>query len=185
FQKMIKALTLLAAVVTASALSSYYLRTTSCQKAEDVVLCEADIRVCEDLFTGDKDEEVRIAINKKCLEKNGFGQLHDVDPETLFRPAGLQVLTLIGSEEKHEALKQCVLRERGLLKPDGTVDPQPFLDRLTLALNDTRPDILERLLSTAESCSVENISQIDDWKTCVFSGCVTRLESTTITPEHD
>ncbi|XP_063588825.1 uncharacterized protein LOC134765968 [Penaeus indicus] len=169
---MIKALTLLAAVATASAIPSYYLRASSCQEAENVTLCEVDLKVCKDLFTGGREEQDRRDIYKKCLDKNGSGQLLDVDPEILFSPTGLEALSLFGSEEKHEALKQCVLRERGELKPDGTVDPQPFLDRLTLALNDTRPDILERLLYTAESCSVENFSQVDDWKTCVLSGCV-------------
>ncbi|XP_037788812.1 uncharacterized protein LOC119584328 [Penaeus monodon] len=186
---MIKALTLLAVVATASAIPSYYLRASSCQEAENVTMCEADLKVCEDLFTGDKDEQARKDIYNKCLDENGFSQFHDVDPEILFSPTGLEALSLFGSEEKHEALKQCVLREQGLLKPDGTVDPQPFLDRLTLALNDTRPDILERLLYTAESCSVENFSQIDDWKTCVLSGCVRQdlptPVPTTLAPEEE
>ncbi|XP_047498854.1 uncharacterized protein LOC125045568 [Penaeus chinensis] len=186
---MIKALTLLAAVTTASALPSYYLRDSSCYEAENATLCDADLKVCEDLFTGDKDEQARRDIYKKCLDENDFSQLHDVDPEILFSPTGLEALSLFGSEEKHEALKQCVLRERGEVQPDGTVDPQPFVDRLTLALNDTRPDILERLLYTAESCSIENFSQIDDWKTCVLSGCVRQdlptPEPTTDAPEEE
>jgi len=44
------------------------------------------------------------------------------------------------------------------VRPDGTVDPQPFLDRLTPALNDTRPDLLDRLVSGAESCSPQSVS---------------------------
>ncbi|XP_069983693.1 uncharacterized protein [Penaeus vannamei] len=183
---MIKVLTLLAAAATASAIPSYYLRASSCREAENVTVCEADLQVCKDLFRGDADEQARKDVYKKCLGENGLNQLQDVDPEILFSPTGLEALSLFGSEEKHEAVKQCVLREQGVLNPNGTVNPQPFLDRLTLALNDTRPDILDRLLYTAESCSVESFSQVDDWKTCVLSGCVRQdLPTTTVAPEED
>ncbi|XP_042878126.1 uncharacterized protein LOC122257115 [Penaeus japonicus] len=182
---MIKALALLAVVAAASALPSYYLRAASCHEAENVTLCEVNLQVCKDLFTGDEDEHIRRDTYKSCLDQNGFNYL-DVDPEILFSPTESEALSLFGTEEKHQAVRECVQREQGVLRPDGTADPQPFLERLTLALNSTRPDILTRLLYTAESCSIENI---DDWKTCVLAGCgqgdLPAPVPTTLSPEEE
>ncbi|XP_042878127.1 uncharacterized protein LOC122257116 [Penaeus japonicus] len=164
-----KALILLVAVATASALPSYYLRDASCQGAENVTLCEADLQVCRSLFTADTDEEVRRNISKSCLDQNGFSDLEDVDPEVLFSPTESEALSLFGSEEKHQAVRECVLGvSLGVLGPDGTLNPQPFVETATLALNDTRPDILERITAASESCPIENIAE---WETCVLSAC--------------
>ncbi|XP_042887200.1 uncharacterized protein LOC122262986 [Penaeus japonicus] len=165
---MMKTLTILTAVATASALPASILKDVSCQGAENVTMCEVDFHVCKTLFSVDQDEQIRKHRYKSCLDENGFNQLDDVDPEVLLTPTGPEALSLFGSEEKHKALR-----------PDGTVDPQPFLERLTLALTDTRPDILERLLYTADSCPIKNIN---DWKTCVLSGCVREDLATGTTP---
>ncbi|XP_047499120.1 uncharacterized protein LOC125045733 [Penaeus chinensis] len=180
---MIKALTLLAAVATASALPSSYFIDVSCQGAENVTLCEADLQVCKDAFSAEKEGELRRHIYKSCLDENGLDHLDDVDPEILFTPSDSEALSLFGTEEKHEAVRICVLQK--LVLPDGAVDTGPFLEKLTFALNDTRPDILERLLVAAESCSIENI---DEWKTCVLRGCVPEEPATpvptTVAPEE-
>ncbi|XP_037788814.1 uncharacterized protein LOC119584329 isoform X2 [Penaeus monodon] len=173
---MIKALTLMAAVATASALPPRYFIDVSCQEAENVTLCEADLQVCKDVFSADKVGELRRHIYKSCLDENGLDHLDDVDPEILFTPTDSEALSLFGSEETQQAVRNCVLQK--LVLPDDAVDTEPFLEKLTFALNDTRPDILERLLDTAESCSIENI---DEWKTCVLLGCV-QEESTTPVP---
>ncbi|XP_063588731.1 uncharacterized protein LOC134765865 [Penaeus indicus] len=181
--KMIKALTLLAAVVTASALPPSYFADVSCQGAENVTLCEADLQVCKDVFSVDKEWELRRHIYKSCLDENGLNHLDDVDPEILFTPTDFETLSLFGTEEKHQAVAICVLKK--MVFPDGAVDTEPFLEKLTFALNDTRPDILERLLVAAESCSIENI---DEWKTCVLQGCVQEEDTTpvptTVAPEE-
>ncbi|XP_047499061.1 uncharacterized protein LOC125045688 [Penaeus chinensis] len=182
---MIKALTFLAAVAAVSASPLQFLINASCEGAENVTSCEADLQVCKSLFAVEHDEQIRIETYRKCLDKNGFSHLDDVDPEFLFSSTNSQVLSLFGSEENHVALKQCIQQERGELKPDGTVDPQPFLDRLTPALNDTRPDILDLLVSGTESCSTESIKE---WEICIFYVCFegefTPTEPTTVVPEE-
>ncbi|XP_063588730.1 uncharacterized protein LOC134765864 [Penaeus indicus] len=186
FQKMIKVLNFLAAVAAISASPHDFLKSVSCEGAENVTLCEADLQVCKNVFAVEYNDQIRREIYKKCLDKNGLNHLDDVDPESLFGPTDSQALALFGSEENHLAVKQCVLQEHGELRPDGTVDPQPFLDRLTLALNDTRPDILDRLVPAAESCSTETIKE---WEVCIFYTCFegefTPTEpTTTVVPEE-
>ncbi|XP_063588824.1 uncharacterized protein LOC134765967 [Penaeus indicus] len=183
---MIKALTFLAAVAVVSASPSYFLKNASCEGAENVTSCEADLQVCKNIFATEHDEQIRSEIYRKCLDKNGFSHLDDVDPEVLFSSTDTQALALFGSKENHVALKQCIQQERGELRPDGSVDPQPFLDRLTPALNDTRPDLLDRLVYGTESCSTESIKE---WEVCIFYTCFegefTPTESTTtVVPEE-
>ncbi|ROT75750.1 hypothetical protein C7M84_005691 [Penaeus vannamei] len=158
FANMIKALTFLAAVAAVSASPQQFLKDVTCEGADNVTSCEADLQVCKNLFAIEHDEQTRREIYRKCLDVNGFSHLDDVDPELLFSPTDAQALALFGSEENHLAVKQCVLQERGEVRPDGTVDPQPFLDRLTPALNDTRPDLLDRLVSGAESCLLQSVA---------------------------
>ncbi|XP_027213477.2 uncharacterized protein [Penaeus vannamei] len=164
---MIKALTLLVAAATASALPPRLFTDVSCQGAENVTLCEADLQVCKDVFSASKEDELRRHTYKSCLNEHGLDHLDDVDPEILFPPTDAEALSLFGSEEKHRAVRNCVLQK--LVFPDGAEDVEPFLAKLILALTDTRPDILDRLLHNAESCSAPNI---DEWKTCVLLGCV-------------
>ncbi|ROT75749.1 hypothetical protein C7M84_005690 [Penaeus vannamei] len=143
------------------------------------------LQVCKYLFATEHDEQTRREIYRKCLDVNGFSHLDDVDPELLFSPTDAQALALFGSEENHLAVKQCVLQERGEVRPDGTVDPQPFLDRLTPALNDTRPDLLDRLVSGAEFCLLQSI---EEWEACIFYECFlgdfTTPVPTTVVPEE-
>ncbi|XP_037788811.1 uncharacterized protein LOC119584327 [Penaeus monodon] len=183
--KMIKALTFLAAMAAVSASPHNFLKSVSCEGAENVTLCEADLQVCKNLFAFEYNDQIRREIYKQCLDKNGLNHLDDVDPESLFSPTDSQALSLFGSEENHLAVKQCVLQEHGELKPDGTVNPQPFLDRLTLALNNTRPHILDRLILAAESCSTEST---EEWEVCVFYVCFegefTPPVPTTVVPEE-
>ncbi|XP_069983464.1 uncharacterized protein [Penaeus vannamei] len=182
---MMKALTFLAAVAAVSASPQQFLKDVSCVGADNVTSCEADLQVCKNLFAIEHDEQTRREIYRKCLDVNGFSHLDDVDPELLFSPTDAQALALFGSEENHLAVKQCVLQERGEVRPDGTVDPQPFLDRLTPALNDTRPDLLDRLVSGAESCSPQSI---EEWEACIFYECFlgdfTTPVPTTVVPEE-
>ncbi|ROT84010.1 hypothetical protein C7M84_022799 [Penaeus vannamei] len=182
---MIKALIFLAAVAAVSASPHEFLKYVSCEGADNVTSCEADLQVCKNLFAIEQDEQTRRQTYKKCLDENGFSHLDDVDPEVLFSPTDAQALALFGSEENHLAVKQCVLQEHGEFRPDGTVDPQPFLDRLTPALNDTRPDLLDRLVSGAEFCPTENFIE---WEVCIFMECFQRDFSTpvptTVVPEE-
>nr|XP_027213481.1 uncharacterized protein LOC113806531 [Penaeus vannamei] len=185
FANMIKALTFLAAVAAVSASPQQFLKDVTCEGADNVTSCEADLQVCKNLFAIEHDEQTRREIYRKCLDVNGFSHLDDVDPELLFSPTDAQALALFGSEENHLAVKQCVLQERGEVRPDGTVDPQPFLDRLTPALNDTRPDLLDRLVSGAESCLLQSI---EEWEACIFYECFlgdfTTPVPTTVVPEE-
>ncbi|XP_037788815.1 uncharacterized protein LOC119584330 [Penaeus monodon] len=162
-----------------------FLKSVSCEGAENVTLCEADLQVCKNLFAIEQDQQIRREIYRKCLDKNGFSHLDDVDPEFLFSSTDPEVLSLFGSEENHLAVKRCIEQERGEIRPDGTVDPQPFLDRLTPVLNDTRPDILDLLVSGTESCSLETIK---DFEICIFYVCFegefTPPEPTTVVPEE-
>ncbi|XP_069983692.1 uncharacterized protein [Penaeus vannamei] len=182
---MMKALTFLAAVAAVSASPTRFLTNVTCVGADNVASCEADLQVCKNLFATEHDEQTRREIYRKCLDGNGFSHLDDVDPELLFSPTDVQALVLFVSEENHLAVKQCVLQERGEVRPDGTVDPQPFLDRLTPALNDTRPDLLDRLVSGAESCSPQSI---EEWEACIFYECFledfTTPAPTTVVPEE-
>nr|XP_027213480.1 uncharacterized protein LOC113806530 [Penaeus vannamei] len=185
FANMIKALTFLAAVAAVSASPQQFLKDVTCEGADNVTSCEADLQVCKNLFAIEHDEQTRREIYRKCLDVNGFSHLDDVDPELLFSPTDAQALALFGSEENHLAVKQCVLQERGEVRPDGTVEPQPFLDRLTPALNDTRPDLLDRLVSGAESCSPQSI---EEREACIFYECFlgdfTTPVPTTVVPEE-
>ncbi|XP_042894308.1 uncharacterized protein LOC122268108 [Penaeus japonicus] len=185
FQKMIKTLILIGTLAMAAASSSHAKQDPSCMEAENVTLCEADLPVCKSLFKVDRDEHTRRRIYKTCLDQNGLNHLDDVDPELLFGPTNSEVLSLFGSQENHLAAMKCVVRERGVLRPDGTVNPQPFLETVTLVLNDTRPDILQRVVYAAESYSTENIL---DWEMCILGECIqvdlATPVPTTVVPEE-
>ncbi|XP_047498759.1 uncharacterized protein LOC125045508 isoform X1 [Penaeus chinensis] len=89
------------------------------------------------------------------------------------------------NSENVQAAEDCVLKERGLLTPDGRVDPEPFLERLILALNVTRPDIVNRVSYAVTSCPLENFGE---WETCIVSECLQKDPAmpvpTTIDPEE-
>ncbi|XP_047498760.1 uncharacterized protein LOC125045508 isoform X2 [Penaeus chinensis] len=174
---MMRVLILLAAVAAASAL----LEDLPCEGAKNVTSCEADRQVCQSILSAGEDARVFQDIMKRCFSRNGY-TLVDNDGILVFDNPIIDNPT---NSENVQAAEDCVLKERGLLTPDGRVDPEPFLERLILALNVTRPDIVNRVSYAVTSCPLENFGE---WETCIVSECLQKDPAmpvpTTIDPEE-
>ncbi|XP_042878132.1 uncharacterized protein LOC122257123 [Penaeus japonicus] len=185
FQIMINVLTLLAVVAVATPLPAYISVHNGCLNAEDVIVCEADFKLCSDVFANDEAEGIDENIHEVCLNETGL--THAGGHGNHYNFTGLQQLPLFVSGDMQRAVQFCIQYKREGVRPDGTIDPQPLLERLTLALNDTRPDIVERLHNNGHSCSTE---KSDEWKACLLSHCILGnatilLPPTTGSPEEE
>ncbi|XP_037789426.1 uncharacterized protein LOC119584865 [Penaeus monodon] len=167
---MINILTFLAAVATVTTLPVYIHSTNECMKAENVTVCEIDFRLCSDAFAGNEEEETDEEIHRVCINERSLFSDDESSGGNIFNnDTRIADLPFIGTEDMSQAVKLCIQYKRDGMRPDGTVDPQPLLERLTLALNDTRPDIVQRLHNGTQSCSTENL---DSWKSCLLSRCI-------------